>query len=136
MPFTASDTLRIPAYSALCFSGICRYFQAYSALLRHIHTHWDIIQPYSAPYVTVYSQLYISFILALAHLEPGAYLKPCKMLTRNIQKPAVRHYSALFRHIHNLVQHLHTQKPGILGIQEYSEPLHNCIPTNIPNPVI
>ena len=28
------------------------------------------------------------------------------------------------------------QKPDILGILEYSEPFHNCIPTHIQNPVI
>ena len=33
-------------------------------------------------------------------------------------------------HIQNLVQRLHTQKAGILGILEYSEPFHNCIPTH------
>ena len=33
---TASDTFRILAYLALCFSGICRHIQSYSALLRHL----------------------------------------------------------------------------------------------------
>ena len=28
------------------------------------------------------------------------------------------------------------EKPGILGILEYSELLHNCIPTYIENPLI
>ena len=28
------------------------------------------------------------------------------------------------------------QKPGIIGILEYSEHFHNCIPTHIQNPVI
>ena len=46
------------------------------------------------------------------------------------------HYSATFRHIQNLVQHLYTQKPGILRILEYSEPFHNYIPTHIQGPVI
>ena len=31
---------------------------------------------------------------------------------------------------------MHTQKPGILGILEHSEPFHICIPTHIQNPVI
>ena len=58
------------------------------------------------------------------------------MLTRHIQNPAIGHYSTIFRHIQNLVQPLHMQKPDILGILEYSEPFHNYIPTNIQNPVI
>ena len=33
--------------------------------------------------------------------------------------------------VDHLVQRLHTQKPGIVGILEYSKPLHNCIPTYI-----
>ena len=57
------------------------------------------------------------------------------MLTRHIQNPAIGHYSARFRHIQNLVQHLHMQKRGILGILEYSEPFHNCTPRHIQNPV-
>ena len=52
------------------------------------------------------------------------------------QNPGIGHYSAVFRHVQNLVQRLHMQKPGILGILEYSEPFHNCIPTHIQNPVI
>ena len=48
-------------------------------------------------------------------------------------------HGALCSHIlayQNLMQHLHMQKPGILGILEYSEPFHNCIPKHIQNPVI
>ena len=65
-----------------------------------------------------------------------AYLKYCEMLTRNIQNPAIEHYSAIFRHIQNHVQPLHTLKPGILGILENPELFHNDIPTHIQNPVI
>ena len=39
-------------------------------------------------------------------------------------------------HIQNLVQRFHMQKADLLGILEYSEPFHNCIPTHIQNPVI
>ena len=73
---------------------------------------------------------------ALAHLVPVAYLKLCETLIRHIQNPVLGHYSAIFRHIQNLVQRLHVQKPDILEILEYAEPLHNCIPTRIQNPVI
>ena len=58
------------------------------------------------------------------------------MLTRHIQNPAIGHCSVTFRDIQNLVQRLHTQKPGILGILEYSERFRNCIPTHIQHRVI
>ena len=69
-------------------------------------------------------------------LELKVYLKPSEKWTRHIQNPAIGHYSAIFRHIQNLVQRLHMQKPGILGILGYSEPIRNCISTQIQNPVI
>ena len=50
----------------------------------------------------------------------NAYLKPCEALTRHIQ---------------DLVQRWRTEKPGILGILEYSESFNNCIPTHIQKPV-
>ena len=53
-----------------------------------------------------------------------AYLKPSEKLTMHVQNPVIGHYSVLFRHIQNFVQCLHMQKPGILEILEYSEPLH------------
>ena len=62
---------------------------------------------------------------------PEAYLKSCDTLTRHIQNPSIGYYSAIFRHIQNLVQRLHMQKPGILAILEYSELFHNCIPSHI-----
>ena len=48
----------------------------------------------------------------------------------------IGHYSAIFIHIENLVQHLHIQKPDKREILECSEPFYNCIPTYIPNHVI
>ena len=45
-------------------------------------------------------------------------------MTWQIQKPTIGHYSVMFRHIQNLVQHLHTQQSAIFRILEYSEPLH------------
>ena len=50
----------------------------------------------------------------------NSYLKPCEALTRHIQ---------------DLVQRWPTEKPGILGILEYSESFNNCIPTHIQKPV-
>ena len=54
------------------------------------------------------------------------------MLTKHIQNPAVGHYSAIFRILCNACIR---EKPGILGILEYSEPFHNCILMLIRNPV-
>ena len=90
------------------------------------------IQEYSTPFVTL------------------PYLQPCHVLSPHIfrtvglfktlwdvdytySEPCHR---TLFRHIQNLVQHLHMQKPDILGILQYSELFHNCIPTHIQNPAI
>ena len=58
------------------------------------------------------------------------------MVTGHIQNSAIGHYLAIFWHIQNLVQRLHTQKPGILGILEYSQTFRNCIPMYIQNVVI
>ena len=65
-----------------------------------------------------------------------AYLKPCEKLARYIQNSAIGHYSTIFRHIHNLAQLLHMQKPGILEILEYSELFDNCFATHLQNPTI
>ena len=54
------------------------------------------------------------------------YFKPC-----HSQNSLSKHYSAIFKHIQNLVKHWHMQKPGIFGILEYSEPFYNCILTYI-----
>ena len=123
------------------FLIICWYIKWYSALLRHIYTYWDI-KAYSALFSHIQHPVQSSHIhnlaifWALKYLEPEANLKPLKTLIRHIQNPAIGHYSATFRHIQNLVQHLYMQKPGILRILEYSEPFHNCIPTHIQGPVI
>ena len=63
-------------------------------------------------------------------------LKSPAMLTRHIQNPAIRYYSAIIRHIQNFVQQLLTQKPGLLGILGYLKPFHKCILMHIQNPVI
>ena len=77
--------------------------------------------PFKIHYSTV--PLFLVFLTkclskCLSFLQPDTYLKPCETLTRHIQNPAIGHYLAIFRHIQNLVQHLHTQKCGILGILE------------------
>ena len=75
----------------------------------------------------------LTIFWALTYLELEAYLNPCEMLTRHIQNPAIGHYSAMFRHFQNLVPSLHSQKPDILAILEYSKPFCSWIVTYIQN---
>ena len=69
------------------YSGISRHIQRYSALLRHIHVYWDIMNTCSILCVTLtYSQpCHIlspdifrtrGIFEALTYLEPEAYSKP------------------------------------------------------------
>ena len=93
------------------FSGVCQHIQSYSALLKHIHAYWDIIKAYlcSAFCITlIYSKLF--HILSPSIFRTG-HLKSCETLIIDI---------GLFRHIQNLVQRFHTQKPSILRIQNPS----------------
>ena len=81
-------TFRIPAYSILC---LCRYIQAYSALLRYIHVYWGIFKEHSGLFRRIFSTLCNSPIFTTLpysnywHLGPEAYSKPCETLTRHIQ---------------------------------------------------
>ena len=93
-------------------------------LLRHIQAYSGILSSLCDPCIFITLPYWV-----LAYFEPEAYLKPCEMLTGHIQNLSIWHYSAIFRHIQNLVQCLHTQKPGILEILEYSGTFYNCIPT-------
>ena len=130
----ASDTFRIRSYLLLYFIlGMCRYIQSYSALLRDIHSYWVILKAYSGIFSTMCNPgiFTTSPYWALKYLKPKAHLKSCETLTRNIQNSVIGHYSAIFRHIQNLVQRVHMQKPGVLKIMEYSEPVHNCISMHI-----
>ena len=113
-------------FSFLFFSGMFQHIQSYLALLRHIHTYWDI-KAYSDLFRHIQQPVYswhihnLAIFWAMAYLEQETYLKPCVTLTRHIQ---------------NLVQGLHMQKPGILGILEYLELFHKCIPMHIQDPFI
>ena len=143
--------MQIPLFLALLFGNCPLIFKHTCSFSKHsilfsrltnLLIDWLIdwltvrlTEAYSAPYVTLHIHN-LAIFWALAYLEPEAYLKPCEMLMRHIQNPAIGHCSAIFRHIQNLAQHLQLQKPGILGILEYSVPFHNCIPTHIQNPVI
>ena len=116
------------------YVDIFKHTRRYCGIFTHIETLWRHNQAFSAIFSTLCNPR--RFVLALAYLESEAYLKPCETLTRHIPNSAVKHYSAVFRNIQNLVQRLHTQKPGTLGILEYSKPFHNCIPMHFQNPAI
>ena len=117
----------MPAY-LITFSVI----KTSSCILRHYQSIFRHIQHLVQP-LHIHN---LAIFWALAYLELNACLKPCETLTRYIQNPVLGHYSAILRHIQNLVQRLHMQKPEILKILEYSETFHNCIPTHIQNHVI
>ena len=135
---TVSDTFKILAYSALFFRYKSTYLIKFSVVfivLRDNHAHWDIIKTYSG-----FIQAYSAPCVALAyswpcHIQSASVFRIFRIylayLTRHIQNPAIGHYLTIFRHIPNLVQRLHMQKPGIIG---YSEPFHNCKSTHIQNP--
>ena len=132
--------LNIQKNSTLCFfryipaySIIISFIKAYSLILRH-QSIVRLIQLYSVPCVTRCHNLAIFW--SLAYLELEAYLKPSEALTRHFQNPTITHYSAVFRHIQNLVQRFHLQKLGTPGIVENSKSFLNCIPMYIQNHVI
>ena len=114
------------------FSGVGRHIQAYSALLRDIHSCWDIIKAYSAPCVT------------LAYSQPWHILSPGIFITGGLFKTLWNadqaysehsgHYSAIFKNTENLVQRLHKQKPDIFGILEYSKILPKSYPNTFSKP--
>ena len=127
-----SGTFRILAYSTLCFFR-CMHIQAYSALLRLNHAYWDIIKAYSGLFRHILHPVWLSYSQLCHILSPGIFSTRDLFNTlRNVdQTYSEPYHRALFSHIQNLRQHLHTQKPGILTIMEYSEPFHNCIPMHI-----
>ena len=92
------------------------------------------IQAYSGPCVTLaYSQP--SYIPSPGIFRTGSMFKTMWNFDQAHSGPCenslFRHYSAVFRHIQNLLWSLHMPKPGIFGILEYTEPFHNCIPSSI-----
>ena len=132
MLYNTSETFRILAYSAcfirymLAYSIILSVIQAYSCLLRHYQGIPRLTQTYSDP---CNRRIFIALPYSEPYLKQEPYLKPCETLTRHIQN--LGHCSAVFSNIQNLAQ-----KPGILGILEYSKPFHHCVLTHIQNPVM
>ena len=122
---TASDTFRIMTYS-VC-AGIFNHIQRYWGIFTQILTLLRHIQTYSGIFSTLCNpRIFTTF----------PYSEPWHILTRHIQNAAIGHDSSFFRHIQNLVQRLHGQKPGKLRVLEYSELFNNCVKTHIQNPVI
>ena len=97
MLHNASDTLRIFTYSTLCFF---KYMPAYSAILSVIETYSHILR---------HTQSYSGIFSTLCNPHIFTTLPYSKTLTRHIQNSAIGHYSAIFRHIQNVLQRLHTQ---------------------------
>ena len=115
------------------FFGIRRHIQSYSALLRHIHSYWDIIKAsYSAPFVTLaYSKPW--HVLSPGIFRTGGLFKALWNVDQTYSEPC---HSPSFGHIQAYLKPCAMQKPDILGILEYSEPFHNYILTYNQNPVI
>ena len=92
------------------------------------------LQAYSEPCVILaYSQP--SYIPSPGIFRTGSMFKTMWNFDQAHSGPCenslFRHYSAVFRHIQNLLWSLHMPKPGIFGILEYTEPFHNCTPSSI-----
>ena len=109
------------------FSGICRNIQSYSALLRHIHAYWDIIQAYSSLFSTlcnprIFTTLLYIYILGLFK----------SLWNRHIQNPGRGHYSVILRTLCNACIRRNLEH----AILEYSEPFHNCIRTHIQDSIM
>ena len=122
---TGSDTFKILPYSALCFftympaySIIFSVIEVYSRILRYYEGNFKLIQAYSAPGATLaYSQP--------CHIFSSSIFKTrglFKILSNIDQTYSELCHSALFGRIQNLVQHLHTQKSGILEILDIQNP--------------
>ena len=123
-------------FSTLFFSGICTRIQSYSELVTFTHRACSGLFKHIQYPVKPSHILNLAIFSSLPYLEPEASLKPCETLTRHIQNTATGHYSAIFRHIQSLAPRLHTQKPDIFRILEYSQTFHNCIPAHIQSPII
>ena len=98
------------------FSTVClllfffRYMLAHSVVFSDIKAYSrnrDIIKAYLGLFRHIQHPVQPSHIhnlaifWALAYLEPEAYLKPCEMLTRHINNPAMGQYSGIFRALCN-----------------------------------
>ena len=102
-------------FSTVFFQVLVGMF-SHSALLRHIHSYWDIIKGYSAPCITpTYSKL--CHILSPILRRNECLFKTLWNVEQTNSEPC---HSASFGHIHrhieNLVRRLHMQKPDIFGI--------------------
>ena len=112
------------------YAGIFNHTQRYSGIFMPIETLSRDTQAYSDIFRSLCNRrIFIALPYSEPYLKQEPYLKPCETLTRHIQN--LGHCSAVFSNIQNLAQ-----KPGILGILEYSKPFHHCVLTHIQNPVM
>ena len=96
------------------YLGICRQIQAYSALLTHIHAYWDIIRAHSSLFI-IFSTQGNSYVLttlpysAAGIFKTGGVFKTLRNFAQAYSESChspnslLRHYSAAFRVIQNLV---------------------------------
>ena len=137
MLYTASYTFKILPHLDLC---LFRYIQAHSTIFSIIKAYWrtkhywgifKLIQAYSEPCATLACSQ-PCHIPILGIFKTGGILKTLGNFDQVYSEPChsqnnlFMYYSAIFRHIQNLVQPLYMQKPGIFGILVYLEPFHNC----------
>ena len=131
---TASDTFRILGYSELCIFSFMPAYLIKFRVIKAYSAYWGIIKAYSAPCVALaYSQPCHILSLSPGMIRTGGLFKILWNVNQAYSKP---YHGVLFSHIQVYSECLHVQKPGILGILEYSEFFHNCIPTHIQNSVI
>ena len=126
------------------------FFQVSAGIFNHIQHYWGIFMHietllrYIVAYSGILNTLCNPCILITVPSQPCHILSPSMFRGKGLFKTpwnvgqtyAIGHYSALFRHIQNLMQHLHMEKTGILGMLEYAEPFCICIHMHIQNPVI
>ena len=121
---TATNTLTQSDFwhiQNLVYSDIYRQIQVF---LRDTRAYWAIIN--ASP--DIFIILCNPGILKTMSNFDDAYSKPS-----HSHNSLFRHLLDIFSDMQNLVKRLHIQ---IFRILEYSEPFHDCIPTNNQNPVI
>ena len=110
MLYTASDTFRILANSALCFLCICRNIQSYSLLMRHIQVYETLLR-----HIQAYSGI------------SSTLCNPCILVPLHFLSPSIFRTGDLFKTLWNVEQvYLEPRifwMPGALfsHVQVYSE---------------
>ena len=111
------------------FSGICCHIQSYSALLRHIQAHWDIIKAYSDIFSTLCNPQ-PCHIVSPNIFRTGGLFKTLWNVDQVYSEPCHR---AWLRTLRNACIWRNVAYSESRNIQNLSI---NCIPMHIQNPVI